>query len=183
MAVFPLHDSGDRVKFSTGAVRDTAEDKPDFTPVTTVYLQELLLRCPQVWDDTNKRPRDVVELLESKLVDKDASFGYRLTPSYEEYSPGMPLIPDLALQRLAVHYWAGARKYEPRNWEKGIPISRYYASALRHLIQWANGDRREDHLAAALFNVMGIIFTEEAVNNGELPKDLGDLGWISLDKR
>lgn len=30
----------------------------------------------------------------------------------------------------------GAKKYEDRNWEKGIKFSRVYGAALRHLFAW-----------------------------------------------
>lgn len=45
-----------------------------------------------------------------------------------------------------------------RNWEKGgIPFSRYFDSALRHLIKFQMGMEDENHLAAAIFNIMAII--------------------------
>jgi hypothetical protein len=79
----------------------------------------------------------------------------------QDGKPRYDLIPVMALRRLAVHYANGARKYSARNWEKGIPSSRCYSSALRHLFQYAEGDRSEDHLSAILFNVMAIIHWEE----------------------
>jgi len=33
----------------------------------------------------------------------------------------------------------GAKKYAPRNWEKGIEYSRVYGAALRHLFAWFEG--------------------------------------------
>jgi hypothetical protein len=68
----------------------------------------------------------------------------------------------------------GAEKYGERNWEQGIPVSRFYASALRHLMQWREGDSQEDHLAAVLFNVGGIMFTRARVAAGALPAELDD---------
>ena len=48
-------------------------------------------------------------------------------------------------------------------------------SGLRHLFKHLAGMRDEDHLAAALFNVSGLIWTEEEICAGRLPKKLDDL--------
>lgn len=85
------------------------------------------------------------------------------------------LIPVIALKRVAAVYEKGASKYAARNWETGINQSRCYDSALRHLMQYAEGLRDEDHLAQAAFNVLAMIFTEEQVNRGNLPASLMDL--------
>ena len=101
-----LKDSGEREQFSTGAVRDTATDKP--------------------------RP---------------------------------DLISPFFLERLGEHLRKGAIKYQPWNWAKGIPSSRCYESAMRHLMRYAQGYTDEDHLAAAAFNIMAIIHNEETACN------------------
>lgn len=82
------------------------------------------------------------------------------------------LISTIALRRLAQHYENGAVKYGDRNWEKGQPLNRYWDSAVRHLINWLEGERSEDHLAAAAWNVFSIIHTEELIAQGKLPKEL-----------
>lgn len=35
----------------------------------------------------------------------------------------------------------GAKKYEPRNWEKGMDWSRLYSALMRHLVAWWSGDK------------------------------------------
>jgi len=85
------------------------------------------------------------------------------------------LIPGLALWRVANWYGLGARKYAARNWEKGMKYGRYLDSALRHIFKHLAGCRAEDHLAAAAWNLLGIIHTEEQVIRGLLPKSLDDL--------
>lgn len=68
------------------------------------------------------------------------------------------LISPFMLEELAKWLELGAAKYEQRNWEKGgIPFSRYFDSALRHLIKFQMGMEDENHLAAAIFNIMAII--------------------------
>lgn len=88
------------------------------------------------------------------------------------------LIPVIALKRLAKHYENGAVKYGDRNWEKGQPLSRYYASAQRHLWDWFSGDYSEDHLSAVVWNVFCIIHHIEYIRAGNLPSDLDDIGAI-----
>lgn len=88
--------------------------------------------------------------------------------------PRYDLIPPSALRRVAELYARGAEKYGDRNWQKGIPINRLYASLLRHIYQWAEGDNVEDHLAAVIFNAMAIMWTEEQIEEGNLPVDLFD---------
>ena len=102
MSSFIVKDSGSREAFGTGAVRDTAEDKP--------------------------RP---------------------------------DLISPFVLERIGNHMRKGAQKYCAWNWAKGIPSSRFYESLMRHLMKYAQGLRDEDHLSAAVFNLMGLIHNEE----------------------
>ena len=85
------------------------------------------------------------------------------------------LISPLIMQRLARHYENGAVKYGDRNWEKGQPLSRYFDSAVRHLYKHLEGQRDEDHLAAAVWNVGAMIHTEELIERGLLSKELSDL--------
>jgi len=67
------------------------------------------------------------------------------------------LISPFILDRLARWYEAGAEKYAPRNWEKGMPFSRCLDSAERHLNKFKIGLEDEDHLAAALWNIGALI--------------------------
>jgi len=85
------------------------------------------------------------------------------------------LISPIGLRALAIHYERGARKYEERNWEKGLPLSRHLNSAIRHLQEFLEGDRSEDHLSACVFNCFAITHNLERIDKGELPLDLQDL--------
>lgn len=85
------------------------------------------------------------------------------------------LIPIWPLFRLASHYEKGAQKYLPRNWEKGMPLSRYYDSAMRHLVKYMGGDKSEDHLAAVAWNVFAIMDHEERIERGLLDPSLNDM--------
>ncbi len=85
------------------------------------------------------------------------------------------LLPTRAMRRLARHFEAGALKYSPRNWEKGQPLSRFMDWALRHAFSYLEGRRDEDHLAAAIWNLMALADTEARIAEGALPKNLNDL--------
>jgi hypothetical protein len=71
------------------------------------------------------------------------------------------LISPWALTRLAKWYEAGSIKYSDRNWEKGMPFSRYTASLFRHLIAWLKKDKSEDHLAAIAWNAFALMHHQE----------------------
>lgn len=75
------------------------------------------------------------------------------------------LLPIFALKRLARWYELGAQKYGDRNWEKGLPYSRCIDSAKRHLDKFLMGMHDEDHLTAAIWNLMAILdFQERGMN-------------------
>lgn len=71
------------------------------------------------------------------------------------------LVTPFGIMRLAKWYELGAQKYSDRNWEKGMPFSRYIDSAMRHINKYVMGMTDEDHLAAAAWNILCIIHHEE----------------------
>lgn len=94
----------------------------------------------------------------------------------------MDLLPWLALIRVSKHYEKGAEKYGEHNWEKGIASSSFLDSAFRHLAKYADGWRDEDHLSAAAFNVLGLIYNEEKKRDDLLNvpgQTLADIGEFS----
>lgn len=53
------------------------------------------------------------------------------------------LIPAYPLKCLAEVYTIGARKYDDRNWEKGIQWGRVFAAMMRHAWKWWAGEERD----------------------------------------
>lgn len=92
---------------------------------------------------------------------KRQSFSTGMVRDVQDDKPRFDLIPTEGLRRLADLYARGAEKYGDDNWKKGQPFSRAYASLFRHLIQWREGDRTEDHIAAVVFNAFALIYYEE----------------------
>ena len=64
------------------------------------------------------------------------------------------LLPIDGLMEEAQVWTFGAKKYEPRNWEKGLAWSRPYGALLRHIWAWWSGEEFDpetgiSHLAHA----------------------------------
>lgn len=76
----------------------------------------------------------------------------------------MSLIPQKELDRVLVRYLEGAEKYGESNWMKGMPLSVYYDSAMRHLQAWFAGEDSEDHAAAAVWNILCAMWSEDKPN-------------------
>jgi hypothetical protein len=69
----------------------------------------------------------------------------------------------------------GAQKYGERNWEKGMPLSVFVASANRHFVQFLMGATDEDHLAHCAFNLDAIMHGQEMIRRGLWPAEYNDL--------
>lgn len=70
------------------------------------------------------------------------------------------LLPPNALLRLARHFENGVVKYGDRNWEKGIPENSFIDSGLRHIFKYMAGEKDENHLIAAVWNLICLVETE-----------------------
>ena len=73
------------------------------------------------------------------------------------------LITPIGLRRLAETCAEGARKYGDRNWEKGMPATVLLNHAIRHIYLYLAGNRDEDHLAHAAWNILGVCHFEEVM--------------------
>jgi hypothetical protein len=89
--------------------------------------------------------------------------------------PCLELNPPWAMFAYGWIMEAGATKYAARNWEKGMPISRYLSSALRHIQNYMAGFRDEPHLWQAFWNIGGAIHTQILVYLGIYPAEFYDL--------
>lgn len=66
------------------------------------------------------------------------------------------LIPVIPLSKVAEVYTIGSKKYDDRNWEKGIKWSRIYSALQRHANAFWGGesldlDNRQHHLASVVW--------------------------------
>lgn len=95
---------------------------------------------------------------------------------------GLPsCIPPIAIRKMAKRFEDGSSKYGLFNWVKGIPLSRYVDSITRHMLDFQEGCTKEDHLGAVLWNAACLAWTEQAIKDGKLPKELDDLAFREID--
>ena len=137
--------------------------------------------------------------MENKINDGGKRMSYGEGMAVREPATGKgryDLISPFATQRLAKWYELGAQKYSDRNWEKGMPFSRYVDSAKRHLDKFIMGMEDEDHLAAAVWNLFAIMHHQELGQTelDDMPHYLsgtislvdigcGDACAVSIDKK
>jgi hypothetical protein len=93
----------------------------------------------------------------------------------------MDLLPFHALMELSKIFEEGANKYRANNWRRGIPLSRFVDSGMRHMSKWMCGMRDEPHLEQAAWNFMCLIETQLLIKQGMLPESLNDLPFNPLD--
>jgi hypothetical protein len=85
------------------------------------------------------------------------------------------LITPFGMKRIAGVYERGALAHGLRNWEQGIPISRLLDSAIRHIYQYIEGCKKEDHLAQGAWNLFAAMHMEEMIDRKLLPESLYDM--------
>ena len=144
-AIPTIKDSGARKLYETGAVRDIQEGKG------ACYLMPLNV----VAHLANSAEIATVEMFRQTgnidcLYECLNCFSDRWFDSVEEM-----------LLEVSKHFEAGAKKYGPNNWQKGIPIHSYIDSALRHYLKFCAGITDEPHGIAFVWNILCAIWTME----------------------
>lgn len=75
-------------------------------------------------------------------------------------------IYPVMLKRLALRCKFGELKYgDAVGYRYPRPTSTYYDSTMRHLVEYIAGENSEDHLAAAIWNIMAMMFNEESATD------------------
>lgn len=110
-----------------------------------------------------------------------SEFGTGAVRDAQEGKGRMDLMPTRALFEVAKIFETGALKYAERNWEKGIPLSRFFDSGIRHAYKYLRGDHDEPHDAMAVWNLLCLIETRMRIEEGLLPESLNDLPFNPLD--
>ena len=145
-----IKDSGARREFETGAVRDIAEGKGrcDLLPLSVLS---------GVFQDNTFANIDLYVRTGSLLA---------LCTVIECFSKKQYGSLETAILEVARHYEEGAKKYNERNWEIGIPLHCYIDSAVRHYLKFKRGDNDEPHDRAFLWNILGAWWTH--INKPEM---------------
>ena len=144
-----IQDSGNRQTFNTGAVRDIQEGKgrPILMPleVASAMMGGHLTGGDCILFDLHaflkfKKSRHLYAALHNFA-----------SLAYEGKTETM-------LLEVSKHFEEGARKYGPDNWRKGLPLSCYLDSAIRHYLKYKRGDKDEPHDRAFVWNLMCCIW-------------------------
>lgn len=133
-----IKDSGARRAFETGAVRDMQNGKGrcDLMPLGVLGIWN---QSPTIKDLGSFQSSGRLKDLERAYMDFCAERGWsRWTADLE----------------LSKHFEDGAEKYGENNWQKGLPVSCYIDSAVRHYLKWRRGDTDERHDRAFLWNIV-----------------------------
>ena len=153
-----IKDSGNRTEFETGAVRDIQRGKGrvDLMPLDAV--ENLLWAYERGTLTASCMISDVIEYINN--FHENGGSG-NLLQAVCCYAKATRKDIFALMLDVARHFESGALKYGEHNWEKGIPISRYIDSALRHLVKDLAGETDEDHAAAFVWNCMCAAWTME----------------------
>ena len=147
-------DSGERREFGTGAVRDIQEGKGrcDLMPLDVVANH---INDPCLMDICHFEMDGSVTHLYFALT--------KFSNRYGSGSEREDLIKKYAAMYLDVahQFEDGAKKYGEHNWQKGIPVSCYIDSAVRHYLKLCAGWTDEPHDRAFVWNLMCCIWTCE----------------------
>jgi hypothetical protein len=143
-----IKDSGERRSFDTGAVRDiqTGKGRPSLMPIRVVGK----MLC----DDFDRE--NIMTAIGHFIEERDTRYLYHALDFFSEtaYDASVPTM----LLEVSKHFEEGAAKYGDNNWQKGIPVSCYLDSAIRHYLKYRRGDTDEPHDRAFVWNLMCCIW-------------------------
>lgn len=142
-----ITDSGSRKTYDTGAVRDVREGKgrPCLMPLEVVA---------SMMDSV--RGDGVLSALASFIKQRDTKHLYVALYNFAEVAYKKSV--ETMFLEVSIHFEEGAKKYGPNNWRKGLPVSCYMDSAIRHYLKYRRGDKDEAHDRAFVWNLMCCIW-------------------------
>lgn len=117
------------------------------------------------WCYQEKQAADMQNIYRPKEADPMDGQILKTGEKKDEGKPRMELLPYDVLTAVARILTEGAKKYDSRNWEKGIEYGRIFGAATRHLVSFWNAyldggsgineeDGNESHLDHALTELM-----------------------------
>ena len=119
----------------------------------TEYCKTCTLKGDEIPTQWEPSPQNRIKDSGDRTQFKDAD-GNEIGQRDMHFGKGrMYLLPCTAIIELSKHSENGALKYGERNVDKGIPQHSFIDSGLRHLFKYLRGDRDENHLVAALWNI------------------------------
>lgn len=186
-----IRETGPARQFGTGAQRDNVAGKGrmDLLPF------DVLLDLMPERDSIDNVAAIVTELMQYPKTREDKYLDQAIYGCMEMLeNDAIAVVPTdadcldwtpLAFMEIARIFEAGAKKYNERNWERGIPTSVYLDSALRHLCKHAASYTDEPHLAMAAWNLLclkqTIIWTKDGTLDSKVDNLPGGDGWAEPD--
>lgn len=147
-------DSGARREFASGAVRDIQEGKGrcDLLPLDVIgeWVSGLFGGT-----ELTEQYSAILDHINFFLRNGRSGIGAAITLFCEIRG----WEPITAILEVSKHYEEGAKKYEERNWEKGIPAHCYVDSGVRHFLKYIGGWDDEPHDRAFLWNMFCLLWT------------------------
>lgn len=151
--------------FESGAVRDIHGTKGRFDLLPHDVIGRMLYGIPFAPDiEGAHETEDIYEPIYYFRLTGNVSNLYYLAEIYFSMVAdrlGCPIEKARlrSVQELAKHFQNCLSKYPARNWEKGIPVSSFIDSALRHYTQWQLSQVDEPHEISFLWNIVCAIWT------------------------
>lgn len=136
-------DSGNRREFEGGAVRDIDDSKGNTTLLPLDEVAEFMDSGELYHIRNFKENADIDELYEAIRV-------FNINHGWSDAE---------SMLELSKHFAEGMKKYGKDNWKKGIPISSYMDSGIRHYLKVLAGWTDENHDRAFVWNLMCAIWT------------------------
>lgn len=144
-----IKDSGERQEFSTGAVRDVQDGKGRPTLMPLREVATLL--------DTRLGGEPVIRRIAEFTETGNIFHLYHALGEFAKIAYSYQF--ETMLLEVAIHYADGCEKYGVDNWKKGIPVSRYLDSTIRHYLKYRRGDDDEPHDRAVCWNLLSACWT------------------------
>jgi hypothetical protein len=110
-----------------------------------------------------------------KESDENRKFNTGAEKQHSEGKGTPVLFPGDAYIEVCKHFEDGAKHYDARNWEQGIPLSELINSLERHIADEKMADTSERHDRAMAWNAIAYLATKIRIQRGLLPKELDDM--------
>lgn len=168
-----IKDSGNRTKFTTGAVRDIQKGKGrfDLMPLDAVaFVMDHSYMSNGFVEDDLAKAMNMIKSVHPDSLGRTNAILYYLADAIWQFVTDVDYVDsrfkdntEAAMANMmletAIHFEEGAEKYGENNWQKGIPVERYVDSALRHYYKFLRGDTDERHDRAFVWNILCLMWT------------------------
>lgn len=141
----------EKIKFSTGAVRNSQEDKGRFDLVPLDVIADIM-----EMNGVRIEYANVLRKIERYKETKDAMY---LEDAILWFCKAENMSFYDMLHEVSMHYKICLKDYPEDNWKQGIPLKSYLSSGTRHLCKHIYGHEDEPHHRGFIWNILGALWT------------------------